>query len=96
MPARVGGVANVVRGRGLLIAGGDGIGTNASQSVRARLFCGAGPGTPFDSELVPLEPDGDFRIDGQLSGMPPAECDRPVLLIVGAGGNWLAASTPKQ
>ena len=123
VPARVGGVANIVRGvnpggqpwvisrlsadvrsdgrisvegRGLLIAGGDSIGTNANQSVRARLFCGAGTGTPFDSELVPLEADGDFRIDGQLSGMPPAQCDRPVLLIVGGGGNWFAAGMPKQ
>ena len=78
VPARVGVVANIVRGvnpggqpwvisrlsadvrsdgrisvegRGLLIAGGDSIGTNANQSVRARLFCGAGTGTPFDSEL---------------------------------------------
>jgi len=122
VPARVGGVANIVRGvnpggqpwvisrlsadvrsdgrisvegRGLLIAGGDSIGTSANQSVRARLFCGAGTGTPFDSELVPLEADGDFRIDGQLSGMP-AQCDRPVLLIVGGGGNWFAAGIPKQ
>jgi hypothetical protein len=85
-----------VEGRGLLIAGGDTIGTNAGQSVRARLFCGPGTGTPFDSELVPLEADGDFRIDGQLSGVPPEPCDRPVLLIVGGGGNWFAAGIPKQ
>jgi hypothetical protein len=123
VPARVGGVANVVRlvnpggqpwvisrlsadvrtdgrisveGRGLLIAGGDTIGTNAGQSVRARLFCGPGTGTPFDSELVLLEADGDFRIDGQLSAVPPEPCDRPVLLIVGGGGNWFAAGIPKQ
>jgi hypothetical protein len=123
IPARVGGVANVVRGvnpggqpwrisslsadirvdgrisvegRGLLLAGGDSIGTNAGQSVRARLFCGPGTGTAFDSELVPLEADGDFRIDGQLSGALPAVCERPVLLIVSAGGNWFAAGIPKQ
>src|SRR5215475_13901156 len=29
-----------VDGRGLLLAGGDGIGTTGNQSVRARLFCG--------------------------------------------------------
>ena len=104
VPARVGGVANIVRGvnpggqpwvisrlsadvrsdgrisvegRGLLIAGGDSIGTNANQSVRARLFCGAGTGTPFDSELVPLEPDGDFRIDGQLPACRPHSATGP-------------------
>jgi hypothetical protein len=122
VPARVGGVANIVRGvnpggqpwvisrlsadvrtdgrilvdgRGLLIAGGDTIGTNAGQSVRARLFCGQGTGTPFDSDLVPLDANGDFRIDGELSGVPPEPCDRPVLLIVGGGGNWFAAGIPK-
>src|SRR3954451_21285694 len=31
-----------VEGRGLLLAGGDGIATPAGQSVRARLFCAAG------------------------------------------------------
>ena len=31
-----------VDGRGLLLAGGNNIGTNANQSVRARLFCGIG------------------------------------------------------
>ena len=122
IPARVGGVANVVRGvnpggqpwvisrlsadvrtdgrisvdgRGLLLGGGDSIGANANQSVRARLFCGPGNGTAFDSDLVPLEADGDFRIDGQLSGVLPAQCERPVLLIVSAGGNWFAAGIAK-
>jgi len=84
-----------VDGRGLLLGGGDNIGTNAAQSVRARLFCGAGTGTAFDSELVPLEANGDFRIESQLSGLLPAECERPVLLIVSAGGNWFAAGIPK-
>lgn len=84
-----------VEGRGLLIGGTDGIATNAGQSVRARLFCGPGAGTPFDTGLVPLEADGDFRIDDQLTGVPD-QCDRPVLLIVGGGGNWFAAGIPKQ
>src|SRR5687768_4738094 len=52
-----------VDGRGLLLGGGDNIGTNGAQSVRARLFCGGdGNGEAFDSDLVPLEADGDFRI----------------------------------
>lgn len=122
IPARVGGVANIVRGvnpggqvwvisrlsvdvrtdgrisvdgRGLLLGGGDNIGTNGGQSVRARLFCGAGNGVAFDSDLVPLEADGDFRIESPLSGMLPAVCERPVLLIVSGGGNWFAAGIPK-
>ena len=82
-----------VDGRGLLIAGGDSIATNANQSVRAKLFCGA---ASFTSDLVPLEPDGDFRIDGMLNATPPDPCDNPALLIVNAGGRWFAAGIPKQ
>lgn len=121
VPARVGGVANVVRGvnpggqpwvisrlsadvrtdgrfsvdgRGLLLGGGDGIGTNGTQSVRARLFCGA---ASFLSDFVPLEANGDFRIEGQFTDALPPECAAPVLLIVSnANGNWFAAGIPKQ
>jgi hypothetical protein len=114
VPARVGGVANIVRGvspggqpwvtdgrisvdgRGLLLAGGDNIGTNANQSVVARLFCGAGNGIAFDSQSVPLSPEGDFRIDGQLPGLLLTQCERPVLLIISAAnGAWFAAGIPK-
>jgi hypothetical protein len=87
----------LVDGRGLLLAGGNGIGTNGNQSVRAMLFCGA---VSFTSELVPLEPNGDFRIDGMLTATPPAtlpdRCDSPVLLIVNPGPRWFAAGIPKQ
>jgi hypothetical protein len=86
-----------VDGRGLLLAGGDGIGTNGAQSVRARLFCGpAATATAHSSELVALEPNGDFRIDGVLTPTPPDPCATPVLLIISAGGNWFAAGIPKQ
>lgn len=79
-------------GRGLLLAGGDGIGTTGNQSVRAVLFCGpAATASEHSSELVPLEPDGDFKINGELSPAPPATCDTPVLLIVNGGGAWFAA-----
>lgn len=85
-----------VDGRGLLLGGGDNIGTNGGQSVLARLFCGAGNGIPFDSQSVPLGPDGDFRIEGQLPGLLLSQCDRPVLLIVSsANGAWFAAGIPK-
>jgi hypothetical protein len=84
-----------VRGRGLLLGGGNGIGTNGGQSVRATLICeAAAPFTLFDTGLVPLDADGDFRIDDVLanpSAMFPASCASPVLLIRNGGGAWFAA-----
>jgi hypothetical protein len=80
-----------VEGRGLLLAGGNGIGTNGGQSVEAALFCGA---VRHDSDVVALDDAGDFRIDGFLSPAPPSTCDSPILLIVSAGGNWFAAGIP--
>ncbi len=86
-----------VDGRGLLLGGGDNIGLNGNQSVRARLFCGAqGAEVVHNSELVALEANGDFRIDGLLDPVPLGACERPVLLIVSGGGNWFAAGIPKQ
>lgn len=82
-----------VVGLGLLLAGGNNIGTTGGQSVRARLFCG---GDAFDSDLVPLEPNGDFRIDGTLSSIPGFPCANPVLLIVSGGGSWFAAGIQKH
>ena len=83
-----------VDGRGLLLAGGNNIGTKGTvQSVRARLFCG---GVAHDSGLVPLKPNGDFRINDVLTPVPLDPCATPVLLIVGSGGNWFAAGIPKS
>lgn len=83
-----------VEGRGLLLAGGNNIGTPGGQSVRARLICA---GVPHDSEeLVALDARGDFRIGGFLNPIPPSPCAAPVLLIVSGGGNWFAAGIPKQ
>ena len=83
-----------VDGRGLVLGGGNNVGTSGGQSVRARLFCG---GVPHDSTtLVLLEPNGDFRIDDQLVPTPPSACANPVLLIISGGGSWVAAGSPKQ
>jgi hypothetical protein len=82
-----------VEGRGLLLAGGNNVGTNGGQSVAARLICG---GVFHDSVLVTLEPNGDFRIEDFLAPTPPVPCPNPVLLIVSAGGNWFAAGIPRQ
>ena len=94
-----------VEGRGLLLGGGDAIGTpaNPPQMVRARLFCGpAATATVHQTGLVQLEPNGDFRIDDVLVpvapttvALPPDPCTSPVLLIVSAGGNWFAAGIVK-
>ena len=87
-----------VRGRGLLLASGNSIGLNGNQSVFATLFCEAA--APFvehstASSGVPLEPNGDFRIDDTLNPAPPSECPSPVLLIRNTGGVWFAAGIPR-
>jgi hypothetical protein len=87
-----------VKGRGLLLAAGNGIGTNAGASVFATLFCGpAATATAHSSNRVALEVDGDFRIDDLLTPALPTSCDTPVLLIRnGAGsGVWFAAGIPE-
>jgi hypothetical protein len=86
-----------VDGRGLLLGGGSSIGTNANQSVRATLICEAT--APFilrNTNTVPLEADGDFRIDDTLNPPPPADCASPVLLIRNPAGAWFAAGIPKR
>jgi hypothetical protein len=86
-----------VKGRGLLLAAGNGIGTNAGASVFATLFCGpANAATAHSSNRVALDVDGDFRINDVLSPAPPTACETPVLLIRnGAGsGVWFAAGIP--
>ena len=84
-----------VDGRGLLLGGGNNIGTNANASVFATLFCG-NVAHSTDTAGVPLEPNGDFRIDDVLTPVPPTPCATPVLLIRNANGQaWFAAGIPK-
>jgi hypothetical protein len=89
-----------VDGRGLLLGGGNAIGFNANASVFATLICEAA--APFDEHStngagVPLEPNGDFRIDDMLVPAPPPVCASPVLLIRNSQPNpaWFAAGIPK-
>ena len=88
-----------VKGRGLLLGGGNAIGGNANASVFATLICeAAAPFTLRNTNLagVPLEPNGDFRIDDFLD-QPTAECASPVLLIRNANnGSWFAAGIPDR
>jgi hypothetical protein len=82
----------------LLLASGNSIGQNANQRVFATLICETAMqfiqhSTDFAG--VPLEPNGDFRIDDTLNSAP-SECPSPVLLIRSSGnGTWFAAGIPK-
>ena len=89
------------RGEGVVLLGGDGLGTRAGpRQVILSLFCRNVPVppavsaalilTPFNSEPVDLDEDGDFSVRGKLTdatgAMPPLNCgdtidNRPVLLI---------------
>jgi len=87
-----------IDGEGLLLAGGNNIGTNAGQSVAAQLFC---DDQSFISPGVLLEDNGDFKIEGILSPLPvPSTCETPILLIrsinltTGVLGTWFAAGVP--
>jgi hypothetical protein len=85
-----------VRGRGLLLASSNSIGQNANQNVFATLICEAtAPFVEHNTTFsVPLEPNGDFRIDDTLNPVP-SSCPSPVLLIRNTGGVWFAAGIPK-
>jgi hypothetical protein len=82
------------RGTGLVLAGGDTIGTRAGiTSVVATLFCDK---VPFTSAPADLDTAGNFTIRGSL-GAVPNPCGAPVLLIrngAGGGGAWFAAGIP--
>jgi hypothetical protein len=85
-------------GRGLLLGSGDAVGSNANASVFATLFCANDGNVQHSSNLagVPLEVNGDFRIDDTLSPALPNPCTSPVLLIRSAGsGSWFAAGIPR-
>jgi hypothetical protein len=83
-----------VKGRGLVLGGGNNVGRATGQFVFATLICEAAAlFTEHNSNLdgVPLDPNGDFRIDDVLSDAPTT-CDSPVLLVRNAANlNWLAA-----
>jgi hypothetical protein len=95
---RLGGLIQV-DGRGLLLGAGDAVGSNGGASVFATLFCTNDGNVPHNSSLagVPLQVNGDFRIQDSLSPAPPNTCTSPVLLIRVAGpGSWFAAGIPKE
>lgn len=79
---------------GLLLEGGDGIGTNGNQKVFATLACGAAAPFTLHSTAaagVAVDLDGDFKITDALVPAPPATCVSPLLLIRNVQGDWVAA-----
>ena len=75
-----------VEGKGLVLAGGNGIGSPPANptSVFATLICeAAAPFIEHSTTLagVPLAPNGDFKIDDVLVADAAIGCASPVLLI---------------
>ena len=87
-----------VRGKGLVLGGGNNAGRATGQSVFATLICeAAATFTERNTNLagVPLAPNGDFRIDDMLTPAP-FDCPSPMLLIRNAAGlAWFAIGIPK-
>ncbi|MCW3844406.1 hypothetical protein ONA70_30395 [Micromonospora yasonensis] len=94
------------RGKGLVFAGGATIGTalmitptggTAGFRVFATLICeNTAPFVERSTAAVPLDEDGDFKIDDVLSPPPPDTCETPVLLIRNeANRAWFAAGIRK-
>ncbi len=83
-----------VKGKGLILAGGDNAGRAPALAVLASLICQ--PTAPFIPSLtslpgVTLPPNGDFQINGMLSPVPPTPCTSPMLLILNAANlTWFA------
>ncbi len=86
-----------VKGKGLILGGGNSAGRTTGQNVFATLICEAA--APFterstDAAGVPLALNGDFRIDDVLSPAP-TDCPSPMLLIRNAVGRvWFAVGIP--
>jgi hypothetical protein len=105
-----------VRGNGLLLvntgnAALDGT-TGPVQMVAAAVFCNGSTTPAFTSAAVPLDTDGDFRVDQHVATPLPSPCLAPAVLvriaqangapvangayIAASGGNAPAAAAPKD
>jgi hypothetical protein len=86
-----------VRGRGLLLGGGNNIGLSNSARVFATLICeNTATAAQFSTNAagVQLDASGDFRINDVLATVP-VDCPSPVLLIRNAANlGWFAAGIP--
>lgn len=87
-----------VKGKGLLLAGGNSVGLPAlPRQVVATLFCGA---TELTSPPADLDAGGNFMIRGTIGSALPDPCQTPTLLIrnfsSNAAGAWFAAGIPEN
>lgn len=91
-----------VKGKGLLLAGGNSVGLPAlPRQVLATLFCGA---TELTSPPADLDANGNFTTRGMLAAALPDPCQTPTLLIrnfsanaiANAAGAWFAAGIPEN
>lgn len=82
-----------IKGKGLILGGGNNAGRASGQSVFATLICEAlAPFTEHSTTLagVPLADNGDFEVNDVLTTVP-ASCPSPMLLIRNAAGlAWFA------
>ncbi|MGH8641209.1 MAG: hypothetical protein ACRET6_05830 [Burkholderiales bacterium] len=89
-----------VKGKGLILGGGNNAGRATGQSVFATFICeAAAPFVERNSNLagVPLTAEGDFEIDDMLAPAPPLDCASPMLLIRNASGlSWFAVGILRQ
>jgi hypothetical protein len=88
----------MVKGKGLILAGGNNAGRAPGQNVFATLICeAAAPLTQSSTNLsgVPLSANGDFEINDVLAPIPAGDCASPMLLIRNASGQtWFAVGVP--
>ena len=84
--------------RGLVLAGGNGIGTRAGNTqVRGTLVCdtdgsaGGGNSTLVDTPLVPFSAQGDAKFSGNLGTLPAVCSSEPdiAFLIRIPAGRWI-------
>jgi len=86
------------RVRGLVLAGGNGVGTRAAiAQVKGTLVCdtdgsaGGGNSTLVDTPLVALSVTGDARFSGNLGPLPAACSQADIAFLIRiAAGRWIA------
>jgi hypothetical protein len=79
--------------QGLVLAGGNTIGTRATiNQVKGTLLCDpGGTNLTFDTVLVPLSPQGDADFSGQVGAIPSTcNASNVAFLIRIAAGRWIA------
>ena len=86
-----------VKGKGLILAGGNNAGRATGQLVFATLICEDAGFIERNTSTagVPLTANGDFEIDDVLTPLPAGGCASPMLLIRNASGQtWFAIGIP--